>query len=106
MYTINKTKRIGRDYCNLIFKYGDADMLFHTDTGTRKYSYASVVIERGHTRHEVDNLNDHGWYSVLSCGRSWFQDRFIELDWKDFAKATHYSNGKIGTIKYPTKEKR
>jgi hypothetical protein len=106
MYTINKTKRIGRDYCNLIFKYGDFDMLFHTDTGTRRYSYASVVIERGNFRHEVDNLNDHGWYSVLSCGRSWFQDRFIELDWKDFAKATHYSNGKIGTIKYPTKEKK
>lgn len=81
-------------------------MLFHTDTGTRRYSYASVVIERGNFRHEVDNLNDHGWYSVLSCGRSWFQDRFIELDWKDFAKATHYSNGKIGTIKYPTKEKK
>lgn len=106
MYTINKTKRIGRDYCKLIFKYGDTDMLFHTDTGTRRYSYASVVIERGNTSHEIDNLDDHGWYSVLSCGRSWFQDRFIEIDWKDFAKATHYSNGKIGTIKYPTKEKR
>ena len=75
MYHITKTKRIGRDYCNLHFKYSDTPMLFSTDTGTRQYHSATVVIERGNIRHEVDNLDEHGWYSVLSCGRGWFRDQ-------------------------------
>jgi hypothetical protein len=103
MYSIKRTKKIGKDYCNLIFKYGERDMLFYTDTGTRRYCPASVVIERGNTRHEVDNLDDHGWYSVLSCGRNWFRDRFVPLDWKEFQKATHFSNNSIGYIEYPKK---
>jgi hypothetical protein len=81
-------------------------MLFYTDTGTRRYSYASVVIERGNFRHEVDNLDDHGWYSVPSYGRGWFREKFIPLDWKDFEKATHYLGGKVGTIAWPEKKRR
>jgi hypothetical protein len=93
----------------IIHKWSDTPAHWNTSRGGQiPYCWAEVVLEDVKTgkRRECSNLDDHGFYSLYTGGRQAYLERFQPIEsLKDaLLSATHYSQGKFGTMKKKTYE--
>lgn len=67
--------------------------------------YVRLTNQRTKLARVVDNLDSHGWYALWGSGRTSFLSRFTPCKSLDEAmtSATHWSDGKFGTLSRPTK---
>jgi hypothetical protein len=108
---ISQTRYTRNGKFRIIQKWSQTSAIWYTSLGKIPYDWSTVVLEDVKTgrRRECDNLAEHGFYSLLSCGRQSYIDRFLPIEKMQEAihLATHYYHGKFGFLApRPTRHRR